>query len=299
MNELIMFYVAIPSFIVTMILEFWWIHKRKTNTTKQIIGYELKDTAASLTMGLGYLGCRSLWKLAEIPFYFLVYEMRLFEFDATLLAWVAIFVLQDFCYYWYHRFSHESRILWAGHVNHHSSQHYNLSTALRQSWTSYFSSVLFYIPIPLLGFHPIMLGTAALLHLFYQYWIHTEAIGKLGWLEHIFMTPSHHRVHHATNEKYLDRNHGGLFIFWDKLFGTFAAEETPPVYGITKNLKSFNPIIIAFHEYRDIYLDLRGARSIKHALGYVFMPPGWSPQSTAEPKQDRENAYPKSTSLTP
>ena len=141
-----------------------------------------------------------------------------------------------------------------------------------------FTTLLFYPPICLLGFDPLMLATVGLLNLFYQYWIHTEAIDKIGFLEHILMTPSHHRVHHGTQEQYLDRNHGGMFIIWDKMFGTFEPEQEQVVYGLTKNIDSYNPVVIAFHEWADIARDVKNADSLSDALGYMFKEPGWKPE---------------------
>jgi sterol desaturase/sphingolipid hydroxylase (fatty acid hydroxylase superfamily) len=282
MNELTMFAIAIPAFILTMIVEWWWIHHLKKDN--QMIGYTGKDTAASLGLGIGYLGLSALWKVVQLPIYALIYNCRFFEIEPTLWSWIAIVVLVDFCFYWYHRLNHEIRFLWAGHVNHHSSQHYNLSTALRQSWTSYMTAFVFYIPILLLGFDPIMLVIASLLHLFYQYWIHTEAIDRLGWLEHILMTPSHHRVHHAVNPQYIDRNHGGMLIIWDMIFGTFEPEVEAPIYGITENIESYNLLTIAFHEYKAIWRDILSAKSIGDVLGYFFKAPGWKPSKDEQPK---------------
>jgi len=297
MNEILMYSVAIPAFIVTMLGEYWWIHRRATPGTAPMRGYHPRDTAASLTLGIGYLVLSAGWKHIQDPFYASLYQMRVFEFDSSPFSWVLLFILQDFFFYWYHRTNHQHRILWAGHVNHHSSEHYNLSTALRQSWSSYVTSFLFYIPILFLGFHPAMLVTAALLHLFYQYWIHTETIGQLGLLEYILMTPSHHRVHHAVNGPYLDRNHGGMFIIWDKLFGTFEPEVETPVYGITTNIGTFNPVRIAFHEYAALWRDVREADSLRTALGYVFRAPGWQPgarhpATTDTPVQSSEEIFP-------
>jgi len=282
MNELTLFVIAVPAFILTMVGECWWIHRFKRNN--QMIGYSAKDTRASLRLGIGYLGLSTIWKIVQLPVYDWFYSCRFFEIEPTALSWVAIILLVDFCFYWYHRLNHEVRFLWAGHVNHHSSQHYNLSTALRQSWTSYLTAFLFYIPILLLGFDPVMLVTTSLLHLFYQYWIHTEAIDRLGWLEYILMTPSHHRVHHAVNPQYIDRNHGGMLIIWDKLFGTFEPEREQPVYGITENIESFNLLTIAFHEYKAIWRDISSAKSIADILSYIFKAPGWKPPTVKQTK---------------
>jgi sterol desaturase/sphingolipid hydroxylase (fatty acid hydroxylase superfamily) len=169
------------------------------------------------------------------------------------------------------------RVFWASHVVHHSSQHYNLSTALRQTWTP-MTSLPFWAALALLGFQPWMILTQQAISLIYQFWIHTERIGRLpGPIEFVFNTPSHHRVHHGSNELYLDRNYGGILIVWDRLFGTFQGETERPRYGLTQNLRTFRPTKVAFHEFAAIARDVRGAGSWRHRLGYVFRSPGWSP----------------------
>jgi sterol desaturase/sphingolipid hydroxylase (fatty acid hydroxylase superfamily) len=198
------------------------------------------------------------------------------------LIWAAAFVVEDFTYYWFHRCSHDVRILWAAHVNHHSSESYNLSTALRQSWTTPFTTLLFYWPLPLLGFHPYMIFIATSASLLYQFWIHTECIDRLGPFERVFNTPSHHRVHHGSNLEYLDRNHGGILILWDRWFGTFEPEVATVKYGLTKNIDSFNPLRIAFHEFAAIARDVRAASDWRARFGYVFGPPGWSHDGSSQ-----------------
>jgi sterol desaturase/sphingolipid hydroxylase (fatty acid hydroxylase superfamily) len=203
---------------------------------------------------------------------------------------VLLFFAEDLCYYAFHRVSHESRFFWAAHVNHHSSTHYNLSTALRQSWTTPLTTLPFWLPLPLLGFAPWMIITEQAISLLYQYWLHTEAIGTMGPFEKLFNTPSHHRVHHGRNAEYLDRNHAGILIIWDKLFGTFVPERAPVEYGLTKNLESFNPLVIAFHEWRQIAVDVAGARSLGDAWRYVFGPPGWSPDGSRQTSEQMRAA---------
>jgi len=198
----------------------------------------------------------------------------------TWQSWVLGMIAVDFCYYWFHRCSHDVRLLWAAHVNHHSSEHYNLSTALRQSWTTPFTGMPFYWPLPLLGFDPAMILVLNAVNTLDQYWIHTELVDRIGPLEAVMNTASHHRVHHGTNVEYLDRNHAGIFIVWDKLFGTFEPEGAPVVYGLTKNIRTFNPWKIAFHEFAAIRRDVRRARDWREVLGYVFAPPGWSPDGS-------------------
>lgn len=265
---------AVPAFAALILLELG------LSVSRRVRGYELKDTLASLTMGLGnrvvYAAVGGGLLLAQLA----LYEHRLFDLGGAWWVWALCFVVEDFTYYWWHRASHEVRFLWAAHVNHHSSERYNLSTALRQSWTTPFTVFLFYWPLPLLGFHPLMVLTCTAVSLLYQFWIHTELIGRLGWFERWFNTPSHHRVHHGSNLDYLDRNHGGILIVWDRLFGTFAPEREPVRYGLTKNIETFNPIDIAFHEWRALWRDVRRARSWSEAVGYLFKPPGWSPDGS-------------------
>jgi sterol desaturase/sphingolipid hydroxylase (fatty acid hydroxylase superfamily) len=199
----------------------------------------------------------------------------LFDLGSGPLVFAAALLADDFFYYWFHRLHHEVRFLWAAHVNHHSSRHFNLSTALRQSWTT-FTSPLFYLPLPLLGFDPLLVITVHSVNLLWQFWIHTELIGRLGPLEAVLNTPSHHRVHHGRNVQYLDRNHGGMLIVWDRLFGTFEQERERVDYGLTKNLESFSPWEIAFHEWRAMLRDARRAGSLGDALRTLLLPPGWS-----------------------
>ncbi|MCU1455229.1 MAG: hypothetical protein JWN46_3375 [Acidimicrobiales bacterium] len=193
----------------------------------------------------------------------------------AVLAW-------DFIYYWNHRLMHESRFLWAIHVVHHSSEHYNLSTALRQPVADAFGVFLPISLLALAGVCPEVIETARGVNLLYQFWIHTDAIGKLGPIEEVFNTASHHRVHHGSNKQYLDRNHGSILIIWDRLFGTFEREAEPVVYGLTKNIDSYNPARIATHEHADMLRDVRGATSWRDRLGFVVRGPGWAYARHAE-----------------
>jgi len=271
---------ATPFFILSIILEIVLARMGKADAR-----YETKDTAVSLGMGLvssvaglltaGVVFACTLW----------VYEHRLFTIPMTAIwAWVAIFLLEDLTYYVFHRLSHERRFWWAAHVNHHTSQHYNLSTALRQTWTGGVAGTwLLWLPLAWLGFPPAMIAIQKGVSLVYQYWIHTEAIKKLPrWFEAVFNTPSHHRVHHARNAVYLDRNYAGILIIWDKMFGTFQTElETVPCkYGVVKNLATFNILRVAFHEWIAMAAD--ALRHPRHALGYLFGPPGWSHDGSRE-----------------
>ena len=197
---------------------------------------------------------------------------------------------EDLCYYWFHRIHHEVRFLWAAHVNHHSSQHYNLSTALRQPLLTPLTGPIFWAPLALLGFPPWMILTAQAWSLLYQFWLHTEAVDRLGPLEWILNTPSHHRVHHGKNVPYLDKNHGGIFIIWDRLFGTFAPEDERVVYGLTKDITTFNPLRIGFHEVAAIARDVARAPTLGAKLGYVVRPPGWSHDGSTQTATQLQNA---------
>ena len=270
--------IAIPIFVITVLLEMFLA--KKTDKAR----YEAKDTAASLSMGLGnqvmalLLGgltfAASLW----------AYKHRFFDLGTGPLVFVLAFFLEDLTYYWAHRLGHERRYFWASHIVHHSSQHYNLSTALRQTWTGNLAGgFIFWMPMAFIGIHPAIIAFFGGLSLVYQYWIHTEAIDKMPkWFEAVMNTPSHHRVHHATNPEYLDRNYAGVLIIWDKIFGTFIEEnpENKPKYGIVTNLATFNPFRIAYHEWFGIFKDLETAKNPREALGYLFGPPGWTPDNS-------------------
>ncbi len=193
----------------------------------------------------------------------------------AILAW-------DFVYYWNHRLAHESRYLWAMHVVHHSSEHYNLSTALRQPVTESVTCSIPYGILALAGFRPDVIETARGVNLLYQFWIHTEAIDSIGPAEKVLNSPSLHRVHHGSNQKYLDRNHGSILIIWDRLFGTHQVEEEPVTYGLTTNIDTFNPARIATHEWRDMVGDVRRATSWRERVSYVFRGPGWAYARRAE-----------------
>lgn len=270
---------VIPFFIVSMLVEWRLLVHRQQDAAAAsgVVGYTPKDTAASITMGLGMLGVNLVAKLGALALYLFLYQFRVFDIPFTWWGVVLLFVAEDFCYYWFHRSHHEVRALWASHVNHHSSTHYNLSTALRQSWTTPLTGPLFWVPLPLLGFSVEMIVLAQTVSLVYQYWIHTELIGSMGWFEKVFNSPSHHRVHHGRNALYLDRNHGGILIIWDKLFGTFQAElaDEKVDYGLTTNIETYNPVRIAFHEWRAVFRDAAKAKTLRGKLGAFFMPPGW------------------------
>jgi sterol desaturase/sphingolipid hydroxylase (fatty acid hydroxylase superfamily) len=241
------------------------------------LGYERKDTAASLTMLVGnvaisFATASMLQKLDSK-----VFGKRITNFGSRRGSLAAAIVLWDLLYYWEHRWMHEVRLFWANHVTHHSSERYNLSTALRQPWSSAMMSWVF-LPMPLLGFPLKKTMRAAQLNLLYQYWFHTEAIDRLpAAAEAVLNTPSHHRVHHGSNPQYLDKNYGGILIIWDKLFGTFEPEVRTVRYGLTKNINTHNPLLIGYHEFIDIGRDVARARGMRAKLHHVFGRPGWSP----------------------
>ncbi len=267
---------AIPAFVVTMIGEAAALRRHPEHR-----GYEARDTRASLTMGIVNVLINLGMKGVQLSILTWFAGFARWHMDPHAWQnWLAGVVAVDFAYYWFHRSSHDVRLLWAAHINHHSSERYNLSTALRQSWTTPLTSLPFYWPLALLGFDPGLVLTLEALNTLYQYWIHTELVGRIGALEAILNTASHHRVHHGTNVQYLDRNHAGIFIVWDRLFGTFEPEGEPVRYGLTKNIRTFNSLVIAFHEYAAIARDVRRAKSFRDALGYVFAPPGWSPDGS-------------------
>jgi sterol desaturase/sphingolipid hydroxylase (fatty acid hydroxylase superfamily) len=245
-------------------------------------GYERRDTATSLTMGLGNVFINMVWKLVVLAVYAGVYTLTPLRIPADAWwAWVLLFFADDLAYYAYHRGSHRVRLLWASHVVHHSSEHYNLSTALRQTWTP-MSALPFWLPLLAIGFEPWMVLLAQAWNLCYQFWIHTERIDRMpAWFELVFNTPSHHRVHHGSNQRYLDRNYAGILIVWDRLFGTFEPESERVRYGLTKNIGTFNPVRVAFHEYGAIWRDVKASRSWRDRAGYVLGGPGWQPSPRA------------------
>jgi len=273
---------AVPYFLGLLAVE-WVSFHHIGDHDDAMVGYDVRDTATSLSMGLGNLFVNIGWKLVVLVVYSAVYELTPLRVSSdTWWAWVLLFFADDLAYYWFHRVSHEVRVFWASHVVHHSSQHYNLSTALRQTWVP-MTYLPFWIPLALIGIPPWMIILEQSISLVYQFGIHTERVGRLPPpLELIFNTPSHHRVHHGSNEQYLDRNYGGILIVWDRLFGTFQGEAERVRYGLTKNIETHHPVRVAFHEYIAIGRDLRSAQGWRQRLGYVFKGPGWSPEEPAD-----------------
>ena len=270
---------AVPFFVALVLAEMIWAAKRAPDK------YEPRDTFTSLALGLGStvagaLAAGAIWFAAMW-----LYQHRVTTVPLAWWTWALCFMLDDFNYYLFHRSGHRVRWFWASHVNHHTSQHYNLSTALRQTWTGPLAgSFLFRIWPAFIGFHPAMILTVGAVNLVYQFWIHTETIGRMPrWFEAVFNTPSHHRVHHATNPLYLDRNYAGVFIVWDRMFGTFQRErdDLPIRYGTVKQLGSFHLLHAAFHEWRGMLGDVWRA-PWRHKLSYLVRAPGWSHDGSRE-----------------
>jgi len=266
--------IAVPGFIALVLVEMIVARSRDRGR------YNPRDTLTSLSLGLGstVAGVLGAGLVTGMAIWF--WHHRLLDIPFSWWAWPLCFVLDDLAYYWFHRSAHRVRWFWASHVIHHSSQHYNLSTALRQTWTGFLSlAFVFRLPLFLIGFPPAMVFFCAGINLIYQFWIHTEMVGRMPrWFESVMNTPSHHRVHHATNPRYLDRNYAGVFIVWDRMFGTYTPEldEERPRYGIVKQLGSFNLIWAAFHEWVGIAKDVWRAPGLRNKIGYIVAPPGWS-----------------------
>ena len=241
--------------------------------------YRLGDAVNDLSCGTVQQLFEVFVKTALFAGYLYLYERHRVATVSTgaVWAWVVCFLGVDFCYYWFHRMSHEVNAFWAAHVVHHQSEDYNLAVALRQGAFQGVFAWVFYLPLAVLGFPPVMFLTLSSVNTLYQFWIHTRAIGRLGPLEWVLNTPSHHRVHHGRNPKYIDRNHAGTFIVWDRMFGTFQEEDEEVVYGITKPLASLNPVWANFHYWVELR-DLAGrTRSAGDRVRVFIKPPGWRP----------------------
>jgi len=262
---------AIPAFLVLLVAE------AVAGAVMRRDLYEFKDMAASLTMGIGSVFVDLLAKAIQFSLLTYLHRFAIFSIGFQWWAWVLLFFGDEFSYYWFHRISHECRFFWASHVVHHSSQRYNFSTALRQTWTGSFTSFVFWLWLPIIGFAPVTIMTMKAVSLLYQFWIHTELVRSMGPLERVMNTPSHHRVHHGSNPRYIDRNHGGTLIIWDKLFGTFEPENPadPPRFGLTHNINTYNPVRIAFHEWIQMFVDAWNAPGWGNKLRYIFGNPGW------------------------
>ncbi|WP_370397757.1 sterol desaturase family protein [Tenacibaculum dicentrarchi] len=265
-------YFALPIFFISMFVEYQFAKEK----------YQLKDTGISLLMMVFSAIIEFIPKVLAFIVFVYIYEISPFKdvVQRQWWAWILLLFADDISYYWFHRLNHEVRLFWAGHVPHHSSIYMNLGTALRQGVGERIHKFFFWLWIPLLGFDPLMMFTVMGISLIYQFFVHTELIDKLPKpIEFIFNTPSHHRVHHASNIRYLDCNHAGILIIWDRLFGTFSKElkaVEKPVYGLTVNIETKNPITVATHEYVAIWKDVKRANKFSDKLNYIFNSPGWS-----------------------
>ncbi|SLN22041.1 Fatty acid hydroxylase superfamily protein [Roseivivax jejudonensis] len=273
---------AVPVFIALILIELVWIVTQRRGGR-----YETRDALTSLVMGAGNVASGIVLGFVAYGFFMALWAITPLDLGTSVWVVALCFVLDDLRYYWVHRFGHRIRWVWASHVNHHSSQHYNLTTALRQTWTGTFTFMMVVrAPLILLGFHPAMVLFCGGLNLIYQFWIHTEAIGRLPrWFEAVMNTPSHHRVHHGRNPRYLDANYAGVFIVWDRLFGTFVPEcdDERVDYGLVRNLGTFNPIRVAFHEWVAIFRDVtQPGLTARQRLMYAVAPPGWSHDGSRE-----------------
>ena len=263
---------AIPVFLITILLEafFAWRKNRMV--------YDIPDAVTSLHHGVLSQLTGLMFKIVFIGLYVTVYERyRAAALSETSLwVWLFAMLFYDFCYYWAHRFEHEVGVLWAAHIVHHSSEYYNLSTALRQPSTTWLFTWIFFLPLAVAGVPPEVFIGVGLIDLLYQYWVHTELVGKLGWFDRIFSSPSNHRVHHGKNDYCIDKNYGGVFIFWDRMFGTFEEERDDEtiMYGIRNPLHSYNPLWGVMHYYHELWQAMQQASGWRAKLGIWIAPPG-------------------------
>ncbi len=287
---------AAPIFVLLLIAEWGFVAKGKIKGH-----YERKDTLTSMALGFGNLLSDILMGAISLGILMWVWQFRLFDLGTSLPVILLCLLAQDLLYYGKHRAAHRIRWFWSAHVVHHSSQNYNLATALRQPWNNHMTGfVLLTSPLIILGFHPVLVGFVSGINLIYQYWVHTEAIDKMPkWYEAIMNTPSHHRVHHGTNPQYLDANYAGIFIIWDKIFGTFVPEDAdhPVTYGLVKNYETFNPIKVAFLECIAVFKDVfqKGSRqtgpNLRQRIKYLIAPPGYSHDGSRQNSRDIKRDY--------
>ena len=273
---------AIPFFLLFMALEF--LSMRYLEDDEPGRGYERRDTRTNVYMGLGSLVVNGGARVVALLGYSALYVISPLRLDThQWWTWVYAIVAVDLLFYSEHRAAHRVRLLWAAHQAHHNSQRFNLSTAVRQKWNPWWE-LLVWVPLPLLGMPPWMIFFTYSINLIYQFGVHTEKIDRL-WrpIEFVFNTPSHHRVHHASDPEYLDKNFAGIFILWDRMFGTFRAETYRPTYGLTHNVDSYNPFKLQYYMYADIWRDVRRAATWREKFGYAFGPPGWSPADSGSP----------------
>lgn len=286
----LVFVIATPVFVGVTLWEYL-----KIRHDPQLM--DTREAVRNFALGAGYQVTELLFAgLIAFPVYALCYHYRLFDLELNGFTVLLAFLGVDFCFYWMHRASHRVRWFWAAHVVHHSSERMNFSTAMRQNATNIFNGMwVFYLPLALLGLNPVWIGVAYALSLVYQFFIHTTLVGKLpGWVELVFNTPSHHRVHHGRNPGYIDRNYGGTLIVWDRLFGTFVDEnaQDPPEYGITRPVRSNNLIVLWTHEYVDLFRDMAQPGGLLSRLTHLWKPPEWqrpaAEKNNKEPGRDNE-----------
>ena len=283
MSKIIVF--AFPVFLLLIALEIWWDRRQVRLATASgrdaKSSYGLSDTLSSLSLGLMSQVTGVLGKFIGLAAYAAVFGYVALWPQADLwnhwYGWCLALVLYDFCYYWLHRAGHEVAVFWAAHAVHHQSQHYNLSTALRQTSSGGVLGWVFYLPMAVLGVPPLLFGMVALVDLLYQFWVHTEQVGRLGWFDRVFCSPSNHRVHHAINDGYIDRNYGGIWVVWDRLFGTFEPEAQTCVYGTRTPLNSWDPVWANVAVYAELWRRSRAAPHWGDKLRVWLKPPGWLP----------------------
>jgi sterol desaturase/sphingolipid hydroxylase (fatty acid hydroxylase superfamily) len=262
----------------------WWLDRRHLRLSAQLgceakSSYGLRYTLSSLSMGLLSQVAGVFGKFVAVATYGVFFSTLALWPQADIwnhwYGWLLALLLYDLCYYWLHRAGHEVAVFWAAHAAHHQSQHYNLSTALRQTSTGALLGWLFYLPMAALGVPPVLFGIVALVDLLYQFWVHTEHVGRLGWFDRVFCSPSNHRVHHAINDHYLDRNYGGILVLWDRLFGTFTPEREPCIYGTRTPLNSWDPIWANFAVYAQLWQRAVAAPHWSDKLRVWLQPPSW------------------------
>ncbi|MEN7547869.1 sterol desaturase family protein [Rapidithrix thailandica] len=288
---------SIPVYFILIGFELIVTFLRKTDY------YHLPDAMTNISCGIGDQVIGIFAKVVTLGVYQYIFEhFRLFDIPNNWLWFAVLFVAVDFIYYWVHRLSHEVNFLWAGHVVHHQSEDYNFSVALRQSWFHKFFTFAFYLPLAFIGFDTLSFLAANGFNLLYQFWIHTELIGKMGAFEKVMNTPSHHRVHHGRNPEYIDKNHAGVFIIWDRIFGTFQEEKEKPVYGVTTPLNSWNPLWANVIHWKSMWQQAYSFPTWKDRWKLFFKPPGWQPDYLGGPLQVPEVerlSVEKFTSFTP
>jgi sterol desaturase/sphingolipid hydroxylase (fatty acid hydroxylase superfamily) len=278
---LILIYLG-PVFALFIAWE-WYTLSKNASSYPATAQYSLTDTVSNLSLALMHELGEVVAALVVIGIYYWVFDFRLFDIPNEFWAFGLLFMLQDFCYYWFHRASHRVRWMWSAHVVHHSSEHLNFSTAFRQSIMYPIAGMwVFWVPLIALGFEPMTVISVVLCNLAYQFFIHTQLCPQLKGLGKIFNTPSHHKVHHSRNEEYIDQNYAGTLIIWDKMFGTFVEErdDIECEFGITRQINTHNPISLTFHEWKDMFKDaLSGNKTLGQRLKHFWGAPEWQPES--------------------